>query len=207
MTANSRVETYLQQLKMGDAIARKAAILHLSAVPRAVETAIPTLVQALQDPDDGVRINAALALRELRDASFTVISALIQAASFDKNSGVRINAISSLGHFLGIGGHSASLMAHVLSEILKADKDERVRGAAALALGRGEGSEQTAVAALAEALADSSIRVRLHAAFALGKIGASAETAIPALTKALEDSDKQVRGIANRSLQQIRELR
>jgi HEAT repeat protein len=88
----------------------------------------------------------------------------------------RISAVGVLGRI----GSDAEAAVPILAETLR-DKDEKVRGFAAMALGKIGPEAKAAVPALIEALKDEDKNVRRHASFALEKINT------PEALKALEE--------------------
>ena len=83
------------------------------------------------------------------------------------------------------------------------DKDEGVRGGAAIALGKIGPAAKDAVPALITAIKDKHQNVRWRAAEALGKIGPVAKVAVPALNEALTDENEDVRVAAVQALDKI----
>jgi hypothetical protein len=137
------------------------------------ETAIPGLLKALEDSDEGVRGEAAVALGKI--GSETAIPELLKALEHS-NKDVRWKAAEALGK---IGSETA------IPGLLKAleDSDWFVRRNAAEALAN-IGSE-AAIPELVKALEDSDEGVRGKAVEALGKIGT--ETAMTELIKCLKN--------------------
>jgi hypothetical protein len=92
---------------------------------------------------------------------------------------------------LGSIGAEAEETVPEVAERLREDADEKVRGAAALALLKMAPASRSAVPALAQALEDAHLLVRMNAAMALLRLGVEARSAVPALIAALEDQDNQ----------------
>ncbi|NJN58227.1 MAG: HEAT repeat domain-containing protein, partial [Leptolyngbyaceae cyanobacterium SL_5_9] len=97
MSTNRGIEVYLQELKSEDVESRQRAVLGLVQAKPEPEDVVPSLLQALKDPNNGVRGNAALALGRVGVASSEVVDALAALASEDNHSGVRLNAIGAIG--------------------------------------------------------------------------------------------------------------
>ncbi|MBC7226945.1 MAG: HEAT repeat domain-containing protein [Thermoflexales bacterium] len=163
--------------------ARRAAAIALGKIgdPRAV----PSLLEALQDADEGVRRGAREALVRI---GAPAVPGLLQAL-WDADEWVRREAAWALGR---IGDSQA------VPGLLEA-----LRGAewwvrqAAVALER---IGAPAVPGLLEALRDADADVRGAVEKVLAKIGAPA---VPGLLEALRDADKRVRGAAAEALRRI----
>ena len=159
------------------------------------EDEVPALIQALQNENKDVRVNAVVTLGQIE--SEDVVPVLIEALQ-DQDEWVRVNAAWTLGQ----RGKSASKAVPILIKALQ-DQDEWVRYHAAMALGEIGESASKAVPALINALQDQDEWVRASAAMALGEIGESASKAVPALINALQDQDKYVRRYATGALGKI----
>ena len=145
------------------------------------EDEIPALIQALQNQDKDVRVNAVVTLGQIE--SEDVVSVLMGALQ-DQDEWVRVNAAWTLGQ----RGESAVDAVPILIRALR-DQDEWVRYHAAMALGEiGEGASN-AVPALMHALRDQDKYVRRYAVEALGKIG---KGAVPALIRTLKNGNVNV---------------
>jgi len=145
------------------------------------EDEIPALIQALQNEDKDVRVNAVVTLGQIE--SEDVVSVLMGALQ-DQDEWVRVNAAWTLGQ----RGESAVDAVPILIRALR-DQDEWVRYHAAMALGEiGEGASN-AVPALMHALRDQDKYVRRYAVGALGKIG---KGAVPALIRTLKNGNVNV---------------
>jgi len=202
-----------QLLESTSPVVRRNAVARLSRVRN--KDVILKLKELLQnDPDFGVRAQAAEALGNLRDRSAT--SALIKALG-DENRNVRATAIVALGYLrdkasvkpltdyyktekdvglkisvlnvLGVIGDISA--ADVLIEALS-EKNPRIKTIAASSLGRlrvRKASEK-----LVECLKDADRNVRLYSARALGEIGNKDKKVIKALVKYLEsEKDLEVK--------------
>jgi len=140
------------------------------------EDEVPALIQALQNKDKDVRVNAIVTLGQIE--SEDVVPVLIDALQ-DQDGWVRVNAAWTLGQ----RGESASKAVPILIKALR-DQDEWVRYHAAMALGEIGESASKAVPALVNALQDQDKYVRRYATGALGKIG---KATVPALIQTLKD--------------------
>ena len=145
------------------------------------EDEIPALIQALQNEDKDVRVNAVVTLGQIE--SEDVVPVLMGALQ-DQDEWVRVNAAWTLGQ----RGESAVDAVPILIRALR-DQDEWVRYHAAMALGEiGEGASN-AVPALMHALRDQDKHVRRYAVGALGKIG---KGTVPALIRTLKNGNVNV---------------
>jgi HEAT repeat protein len=200
--------------------------------PKAKEL-IPTLLEAVKDPDKAVRAAAVNALAGIEPKVQEAVPALT-AALKDEDTGVRLAAVQALIAIRGPEAKEpiaalAELLAHTeastrrdaasaladlgiaaketlpaLTRLLK-DPDGGVRSAAAWAVARIKSAEaaQASVTVMLPALEDKEARVRQEGARFLGQLGPDAKTAIPALTKALQDDDDEVRKAAAEALGKI----
>ena len=140
------------------------------------EDEVPALIQALQNENKDVRVNAVVTLGQIE--SEDVVPVLIKALQ-DQDEWVRVNAAWTLGQ----RGKSASKAVPILIKALQ-DQDEWVRYHAAMALGEIGESASKAVPALINALQDQDKYVRRYATGALGKIG---KATVPVLIQTLKD--------------------
>jgi hypothetical protein len=150
------IERYLDRLKSPSEQHRQKAA---SRLVKMGATAVPALIEAIQDRDENVRRHAMSALGKIGDAS--AVPALI-ASLLDRGSSVRRYAALALGE---IGDASA------VPALIEAIQDSHwdVRRFAVEALGRF--GDAPAVSALLGALYDSEWFVRSHAAEALNRLG------------------------------------
>jgi HEAT repeat protein len=120
----------------------------------------------------------------------------------------RLAAAQDLGEIGAIKAADAKDAVPYLLQVVKKDKDAKVREAAALALGKMSANPKEAVPVLIEALKDKENAVRAAAARALGQLGPDAKDAVPALEelrKSTEkDKDKGVMRAAGDALKSIR---
>jgi HEAT repeat protein len=143
------------------------------------DSAIPSLLQALNNQDSGVRRSAAYELGQI--SSEAAVAALGQALNHE-DSEVRSQAAYELGQ---IGSEAAVAALHDALD----DQEYQVRESAASALG--SIGTDAAVAALRIALNDENFEVRGRIASVLGQI--RTEAAVTVLQQALNDQVYQVR--------------
>ena len=150
------------------------------------ETAIPILLNALENSDSDVRIIASEALANI--GSKTALQGLLKAIKHP-DTGVRRSAAKALGI---IGSELA------ISGLLKAIEDSDFVVCMIAASWLGSIGSEFVILRLLKALQDADSFIRARAAFALGIIGSESE--IPDLLKVLEDADDFVRKSAAESL-------
>ena len=150
------------------------------------ETAIPILLNALENSDSDVRIIASEALANI--GSKTALQGLLKAIKHP-DTGVRRSAAKALGI---IGSELA------ISGLLKAIEDSDFVVCMIAASWLGSIGSEFVILRLLKALQDADSFIRARAAFALGIIGSESE--IPDLLKALQDADDFVRKSAAESL-------
>jgi HEAT repeat protein len=146
------------------------------------------LISQLADPNDGVREHAAMELGFVSDAR--AVDPLIAALN-DKDYGVRVSAVDSLGYYISDPRSIGSLIA-----ALKDPDSPVVRDAAAKVLGWTKAPR--AVEPLIAALQDKDFVVRGDAATALG--GTEDPRAVEPLIAALQDKESVVRWDAAKAL-------
>ena len=140
--------------------------------------ATSSLIEALSDPEEEVRIAAAWSLSQLGTAGSGAVPALAKALA-DTSPWVRDLAALALKE---MGSKAASVVPKLVAVLN--DPVNFVRCVAADALGAVGPGAREAVPALAERLKDKDGIVRIRAAYALGDIGAAAKEAIPLLQQA-----------------------
>jgi HEAT repeat protein len=165
--------------------------------------AVPALVAALRDPDEGVRAEAARGLESL--APWAAPAGLALASALDDPSGlVRGRAARAL--LASAGGRPPAavpperLLGALLESAREAGDGEMPDHALVLGLAAFGGA---AAPALAAALQDPEARVRWHAAAALMQLGRAARGTAPALRRAMDDAEWPVRNAAGRALEDV----
>jgi HEAT repeat protein len=144
----------------------------------APDAALTANSQALFNPDEAVRLEAAEALLAMGAAAKPRTSELIAAVRGDKSPAVRLKAAQALVVIDPTTNAPVGALADLLS-----GTDAKMRGEAAEALATIGGVARDAVPALNGALKDKDPAVRKNAAVALSKVG---EPALPALTNLVE---------------------
>jgi HEAT repeat protein len=161
--------------------------------------AVKPLIQALDDPDPGVRSQAALALGSTREKAHNTVAKLISLLETDPYEQVRGSAAEALGKI-------APANPEVLSTLNKAleDRSWRVRRRAADALAKVGTGAKDAVPNLLKALDNQNYTLRSSAAKTLGLLGPEAITAVSDLQKALQENDNPfAQGLAAEALGNI----
>jgi HEAT repeat protein len=134
-----------------------ASFLGNSKDPRAV----PSLINALNDEDTGVRREAVMALGEMKDSR--AVPFLINALR-DKDKGIRFEAAKALGKFND--PRAIGAVEPLIQDL--GSKDENIQSSATYALVQ---IGKPAVEPLIKALKNSDKTIRREAALALGGIG------------------------------------
>jgi HEAT repeat protein len=160
------------------------------------KNALPMLIDALHDSDDGTRQFAALALNELGPDAKAASIDLIYAMLRDKEKEVRNHAALALLHV----NPEPSLAAPAFRQGLRDRKALGVTDCAVEALTK---LGPAAVPELREALKDKDKVVRRLAAEVLGKLGAAAMPAVPDLRETAKDPDVAVKSAAEKALKEI----
>lgn len=159
---------------------------------------IPDLTEALSDPDDRVRYDAARALAQLGPAATGALPQL-KARLDDPVPAVRACAADA---YLAAGG-DAALGLSTLQRLLK-EPDPQDRICTAHVLGRvAVRYPGGAFPLVADLLRDADGRVRFYTTLALSGLGPRAKPLTPELLVCLTDSDYLVRGSAARVLGEI----
>ncbi len=153
-------------------------------------SAVPQIVQALQDADAGVRQAAAVTLGQIGLGAIDAVPQLTSALS-DTDPRVRAAAAFALSAFGPYAMEAVPALRAALSDELPT-----VRTRAAFALGQIGPAARRAGEELARLVSDPDVSVRRNSASALGGIGADTAVARPALRNALGDPDGGVRRCA-----------
>ena len=166
---------------------------------KALEIALPALVNALRDDDDYLREYSAMSLGACGSLAKNAVPALIQTLE-DEKEPVRMRAVEALER---IGPDAAEAVGPLMEYIKRHAKSYvDVRTPAIQALGAIGPAAKDAVPMLLNLLQDAR-EPRYPAAEALGKIGRGAENAIPALVTALNDKEDLVRACAAEAIGKI----
>jgi len=166
-----------------------AGMLTVGAVATAqegsAEAVFQKLLAAAQDND---RERAMALIEELKalDDAVPFLSDRLNSGD-EREMGLAMMALEGMTD-------KAEQVAPIMFELTK-HADERLRGAATMALINFDRSEKT-VDRLIELLQDESSVVRWKAGYCFKEIGPDANKAVPALVKAIDDEDRDVRSYA-----------
>ncbi len=185
-------------LQSADALARQRAANALGLHRSAAESAIPALRQALSDPEEPVRVNAAYALAGIGEAA---VEPLVEALEDGKEAyeTESILHVADAAYALSALGRPA---VPALTAAL-ADPREHIRGAAAFALGDMGPGAADASDALVGLLNETSPLLRRHVISALGMIKRPAEVTVPALADVLDENIPETGYVASQALARI----
>ena len=156
------------------------------------DVVVPILIAGLEDEEEEVRQDAAIALQCFGEEAEPAVPHLIRAFWH----GIELYATSALG---SIGPGAAAAVPRLLEALERGEEDLRGRAAEAI----GEIGSEAAVPALIEFLQRPEGGLRQSAAEALQCLGSVAKTAVPTLKITLEDSQPDVRAAAARALGEI----
>lgn len=163
------------------------------------KSAVPLLVQSLDDSAADVRLAAAQTLGGLGDSGRESVTQLTRLLN-DPVTACRQAAVNALG---AIGFEAASATAS-LTEAAVSDH-RKVRAAACRALGAIGCPDDSVLNALVEALGDKDAEVRSQAARSLGGLQVGPPNVVMALGKALSDESAEVRTRAINAISSIPE--
>ena len=163
------------------------------------KSAVPLLVQSLDDSAADVRLAAAQTLGGLGDSGRESVTQLTRLLN-DPVTACRQAAVNALG---AIGAEAASATAS-LTEAAVSDH-RKVRAAACRALGAIGRSDGDVLNALVEALGDKDAAVRSQAARSLGGLQVGPQNVVMALGNALSDESAEVRTRAINAISAIPE--
>lgn len=145
----------------------------------AATTAVPDLLEALDDRNPGVRSAAALALVRVGAPKSQFIPRLVADLAI-KDPNERLGCIVAL-----VRSMPDPTAARALRTLLQ-DPDPNVRSWAVMGLGRDESEPDLSAQQLAEALKDGQVSVRMNAARELGRLASRSKDSVTYLTSALE---------------------
>jgi HEAT repeat protein len=169
-----------------------AAAVSLGNFRDKAEPAVPALIDALRDPSETVRRDAAFALGCVGKAAVPPLLAAL------KDKEIRVGAMDAIGRV----GYEAGDATPALVALLK-DSDPLVRGGAVAALGHLGSAAKAALPDMIAALKDENGIVRAVAANAFLLMGDGAKSAVPALLEAAKDKVSEVRKNAISTLELI----
>jgi HEAT repeat protein len=196
------VPILLDGLRRGNPEQRAAAAINLASfkpIPAAQVTR--PLIQALKDPEPGVRENAAISLMRIgyEPGQGAEVGPPLVEALRDPAPRVR-KAAAGAFRSMARGPRTAI---PALADLLR-DPEAEVRAEAAFALMGFVPPAREAVPALSAAFPrETEKQVRVNIVRALGSIGAEARSAVPMLRAALRDPDESVRDAAAQALSLI----
>jgi HEAT repeat protein len=171
---NMPASYYVRALQSPDPKTRQEAAKILGTIDGAEGRAlVPALARALEDADDQVRVNAALALYKIGPDAREAVPALIVALR-DKENRVRMDAAMTL---FRIGPDAREAVPALIAAMQAAENKTSI-----MSIG---------------------VTIRAEAAQALGRIGPDAREAVPALRDALRDDDPAMRSAAQDALRRI----
>jgi RNA polymerase sigma factor (sigma-70 family) len=183
--SKSAIPALIQLLKDESPDGRQTSFPHLGhvrdyvnveALSRFGKDAVPLLTEALKDPNENLRISAAVALARIGEPAKSAVPELIRALH-DKHNLVRENASVALAE-IGVDAVPAVV------ELMQ-DKDPAIRTIAVETLGR---------------MSDYRNDGRPFSSLTTKKIsGPALQTAVQALLKAMGDRDEHVRKIASQA--------
>ena len=193
------IEKHIQTLREGDKDARMEAAFALGDIGCGAKSAVPVLVETLDDDYDSVRMAAIYALGRIGPGAKDAVVPLTEILESESGDAIlRESACSSLGDI----GPEAESAIPVLINALD-DESEFVVLAAHYALARNNSDTQDHIAALETGLEDSDGNIRIQSVWYLEKIGDEAKITVPSLIELLEDENSNIQESALRALQKI----
>jgi len=190
-------------LRNGDRMVRQRAAQVLGEIPPAGALAIRSLLQALDDEEQAVRLEVLNALQNLGAAAAPATPALIEVLTGNDDMLARGMAADALG---AIGPSAGEAAPKLLQRLQKRGNDALAtyfRLRIARALWRISGEPDHLLATGLEAIRSPEWWRRGMAAAMLGELGATGRAAIPDLKRLLEDEHRGVREAAQVALERI----
>jgi hypothetical protein len=162
-----------------------SALLNQMA-PRDKKAILPHFLRGLEDPDWGIRNNAALALRYYPEERQVVVPALSNALA-DAEPPVRLVAAESLIRIDPIAASRAGVVKALAALVVHTD--DQIAGSAASALRRCRNDADEAVAALLKGLQSTNSYVSSSCVGSLESFPGHADSILPELRRAAERTD------------------
>jgi len=178
--------------------AQVAALGVLGEFGPAASAAVPTVAQALADPNPDIKLAAVQALERIGPEASVgpdLIRMLVHS-----NESLRKAAVKALGRIdcdWAANPAIGSAISGLAERLSRAGRSREIVVQAFTAIGA------AAVPVLIDVLESGDRMARENAARALGRIGVGAKAAIPALTRALEDDHRWVQDEAAKALAKI----
>jgi len=161
--------------------------------------ALPVLIELLDDPDKGVRAQAAASLsQEVSEVAGDAVAALTRVLKTDADFTVRQYAARALGA-IGVAEEQTVL---ALRQALT-DEEVLVRRNAADALGRMGSGAKAGAADLRKSLGDADPWTRRFSALALWLITGESEPSVSVLRDLANGADEDIASVAKRDLARI----
>ena len=183
---DQKVAELVNELKSPDAKVRWAAANTIMLEMRSLaKGAVPALIQALEDNDNSVRLQAARALKMVGPGASAAVPRLTQLLS-DRKADVDLRWTAAMAlSFIGKGAESAVPdLLHMLEE-----KDPILRNGAANSLGLLGRNHKDVVPALIRALNTKDVTALAAAAGALADLGKEPERCVAAVLNALKGAE------------------
>ena len=196
--APNLLDTLIEKLYHENGEIRHWITVAIARMGSLASSAVPHLVDSLEDPDEGVRLVSAHALGELGEAAHDALLPLIRALN-DSSDGVRLAAACALPKVDPAGRACVEALVRAL-----VDASPSVRCYAAEAIGVLGDLGAPAVPRLIQCLSDPDTEVRFKAANSLGKTADRSEGVLRGLALLLQDKDANVRCEAANALQKLR---
>jgi len=156
---------------------------------------LPVLIRALNDTNEYVREDMAIALSKFGTAAESAVPALVKALD-DGSARVRIMAAMALSK---IDGSQNAAIIPVFKDVI-ANGNARDRHWAAVYLHEIDPKNTDIIPVFIGSLTNEETGIRISAAYSLLQCGSDVKVAVPALQKALDDVDADVRNAARDAL-------
>jgi len=156
---------------------------------------LPALIRALNDTNEFVREDMALALSKYGPAAESAVPALVKSLD-DASARVRMTAATALSI---IDGSQNAAVIPVLKDVIT-NGNARDRHWAAVYVHEIQPKNTDIIPVFIGSLTNEETGIRISAAYSLLQYGSDAKVAVPALQKALDDADANVRNAARDAL-------